>query len=97
MQKITLDQLSEPVRLFLSQVPKTGGVLVEDERGQVCFGVIPYQQASASEQVVARVRLAELQKRVGERLGAQGKSEGELDRILQGDARHSRRKSHQVE
>ncbi|HVA50368.1 MAG TPA: hypothetical protein VNH11_28700 [Pirellulales bacterium] len=85
MQKISMDQLSEPVRLFLSQVPKTGGVLVEDERGRVCFGVIPYQEAPASEQQAARVRLATLQQRVGERLQAQGKSQEELDRLLQDD------------
>lgn len=85
MQKITLDQLSEPVRMFLSQVPKTGGVIVEDERGQARFGVIPYPDDSAAEQAAARIRLAELQQRVGERLLAQGKSEEELDRILQHD------------
>lgn len=83
VQRITLDQLSEPVRLFLSQIPKEGGMLVEDERGRVCFGVIPYREASGSEQAAARLRLAELQQRVGERL--QGKSEEELDRILQDD------------
>jgi hypothetical protein len=85
MQRITLDQLSEPVRLFLSQVPKTGGVIVEDERGRVCFSVVPYQESPVSEQAVARVRLAELQQRVGERLQAQDKAEEELDRILQDD------------
>lgn len=83
MQRIPLGQLSEPVRLFLSQIPKEGGVLVEDEGGRVCFGVIPYQEASASEQAAARVRLAELQQHIGERL--QGKPEEELDRLLQDD------------
>jgi hypothetical protein len=83
MQRISLDQLSEPVRLFLSQIPKEGGMLVEDERGRVCFGVIPYRETSESEQAAARRHLAELHERVGERL--QGKSEGELDRILQDD------------
>jgi hypothetical protein len=81
MQKITLDQLSEPVKLFLSQIPKTGGMLVEDDQGRLCFGVIPYQEATASEQSAARVRLGELQVRVGERLLAHGKSEEELDRL----------------
>ena len=85
MQKITLDELSEPVRLFLSQVPKTGGVIVEDGGGRVCFGVIPYQEAPASEQAAARARLAELQQRVGQQFQAQGKSEEELDRILEDD------------
>ena len=85
MQKITIDELSEPVRLFLSQVPKTGGMIVEDERGRICFGVIPYQEAPASEQAAARVRLGELQRRVGEQLQAQGKSEEQLDRLLQDD------------
>lgn len=83
MQRISLDQLSEPIRLFLSQIPKQGGVLVEDEGGRVCFGVIPYQEAPAPDQAAARLRLAELQQRVAERL--QGKSEEELDRILQDD------------
>ncbi len=83
MQKVTLDQLSEPVKLFLSQVPQTGGMLVEDERGRVCFGVIPYQEAPPEEQTLSRARLADLQQRIGERLRAQDKSEDELDRILQ--------------
>lgn len=85
MKRLALDDLSEPVRLFLSQVPKIGGVLVEDDRGRICFGVIPYQEASATEQHAARERLADLQRRVSERLQTQGKPEEDLDTILQRD------------
>jgi hypothetical protein len=60
-------------------------VLVEDERGLVCFGVIPFQEAPPAEQTAARDRLAELQQRVGERLQGEGKLEDELDRILLDD------------
>lgn len=82
MQKVTISELSEPVRLFFSQVPKHDGVLVEDDNGRACFGIIPYNETSEAEQTAAITRLVDLQKRVGERLAAQGKNEDELDRIL---------------
>lgn len=85
MQKIAISNLSEPVRLFFSQLPKDEGILVEDEKGRACFGVIPYQEASTAQQAAALGRLGELQKRVGDRLAAEGKSEEDLDRILQDD------------
>ena len=81
VQKITTNELSAPVRSFLEQL-SSGGLLVEDESGQACFGVVPYRQANREQRARAEADLAELQKQVGDQMRAEGRSESELDRLL---------------
>ena len=46
MQRIAINQLSEPVREFLAQVQDGQGIVVEDETGRAQYGVIPYVEAA---------------------------------------------------
>ena len=85
MKSVKLTELSEAVRSFLREAFEGGGVVIEDDSGSSHGGVFPYTRASAEEQAESWGRLQALQKRVGDRLRKQGKTEEELDRILQED------------
>ena len=65
MKKVRFAELSEPVRTFLDQVQRGEGLVVEDERGCARYGVIPYEDATLSEQGAAWQRMEQLQKKIG--------------------------------
>lgn len=85
MEKIVITQLSEPVRLFLNHVNPQEGVVIEDETGRARYGIVPFLEASPEERRRAWQRLQAIQKQVGDRLRATGKSEHELDQLLSED------------
>ena len=81
VQKVTIHDLSDPVRNFFEQLAGRG-LLVEDETGRACFGVVPYHRATAEQRIGAAADLAELQKQVGDQMRADGRRESELDSLL---------------
>ena len=83
VQKVTLKDLSAPVRSFLAQAKKRNGVLVEDSRGRALYGVIRYQEATPKNQAAALKRLTQLQRKVGAIMKRHGRTEADLDRLLQ--------------
>ena len=83
LRKIKITELSESVRSFLDEVRSGGGVIVEDESGRPRYGVSPYDQATEDERQAAWLRMRRLQREVRLRMEAEGKTEEELDRILQ--------------
>jgi antitoxin (DNA-binding transcriptional repressor) of toxin-antitoxin stability system len=84
-QKVVLADLSEPIQQFLNQIGPGKAVVVEDESGRACYGIIPYQEATEQEQARALADLRKLQKEIGDRSRALGRSEAELDQILTDD------------
>ena len=82
MQRITITQLSEPVRLFLAQVLQSQGVVVEDENGRAQFGVIPYAEATAEEQAAAWEKLRRLQEKTAKAMGSAGVTEHDVEQAI---------------
>ncbi len=82
MQRITITQLSEPVRLFLAHVLQSQGVVVEDENGLAQFGVIPYAGSTAEEKVVAWEKLRNLQEKTAKAMRSAGVTEHDVERSL---------------
>ena len=78
MQKVTLNQLSEPVRAFLAQVRPGQGIVVEDEDGRAQYGVIPYVEATPAERKQAWLEIQQIQQKVGQSLADQGVTEDDL-------------------
>lgn len=85
MQKVAINQLSEPVREFLAQVRNGQGIVVEDEAGRARYGVIPYVEATPEERKRAWERLQQLQQTIGPRLIEQGVTEDDLIRAALAD------------
>ena len=85
MQKVAINQLSEPVREFLAQVRNGQGIVVEDEAGRAQYGVIPYVEATPEERKRVWERLQQLQQTIGPRLVEQGVTEDDLIRAALAD------------
>jgi len=83
MKIVKLTELDEAVRSFLSQAQQGEGIRVEDASGEPRYSVAPYDRAGEQERAEALARLAKLQKRRRERMEAEGKTEDQLDEILQ--------------
>ncbi len=83
MKKIRFVELSEPVQLFLDQIQRGEGIVVEDESGCARYGVIPYSEATISEQETAWQRIERMQKKVTESLKTHKVSEADIDQLLQ--------------
>ena len=82
MQRIAINQLSEPVRKFLAQVQNGHGIVVEDETGRAQYGVIPYIEAAPQERKQAWERIQQLQQRIGQNLAEQGVTEDDVIRAI---------------
>lgn len=82
MQRVTISQLSEPIRLFLAQVRQGQGIVVEDESGQAKYGIIPYTDASADDKAAAWKSVQRVQKKAAKGLKASGVSEAEVERAI---------------
>jgi len=82
MQRITISQLSEPIRLFLAQVQQGQGIIVEDESGQAKYGIIPYTEASLDEKAAAWKNVQRVQKKAAKGLKASGVSEADVERAI---------------
>lgn len=93
MDRVRLKSLSESVRSFLARVRKGRGLLVEDEGGRVVVQVLPadgqeedaYVEASPEEREAAFKAIEKIQRKVGKMMERTGKTEAELDRLLQED------------
>jgi len=80
MQKIAIEQLSEQVRAFLSQVRNGRGLVIEDEAGRAQYGVIPFVEATPEERSQAWEKIQQLQQKIGQKLADQGVTEEDLIR-----------------
>ena len=85
MQKVALEELSQPVREFLSRVKAGQGILVEDEAGQTRYGVIEYIKASPAEQQEAWGRIRQLQRKTKQTIEEQGGTVEEIERLILAD------------
>lgn len=85
MRKVSIADLSEAVRSFLSEVIESDGVVIEDEAGRPRCGVIPYREASPEEVERANASLERLRRKAGQAMQQQGVSEEDVDRVLQED------------
>ena len=86
MQRITLSELSEPVRLFLSQVHAGQGIVVEDDTGRSQYGIIPYTEATPEEKKAAWQQLQRVQDKVGAAMTQAGVIEADVeDALLEDD------------
>ena len=86
MQRITISQLSEPVRLFLAKVRQGQGIVVEDESGKAQYGIIPYTEATSAEKTSAWKNLQRLQQEKGKAMSEAGVTEEEIEKsILEDD------------
>jgi hypothetical protein len=85
IKKIRLNEIQEPVRTFLDEALSGDGVVIEDAAGQLRGRLRPFTQVSQEERDRALRELRALQATVQQRIDAAGKSEPELDAILQDD------------
>lgn len=83
MRKIKIDDLSAPVRAFLAQATNGNGILVQDGKGRARFGIIPYKEASPARKNAAWKEIQKIQRKVGRTMKETGRTEEELDRLLQ--------------
>jgi hypothetical protein len=85
MQKVALNQLSEPVQEFLARVRDGQGIVVEDEAGRARYGVVEYVEASPAEQKEAWERLQQLQQKTKQAIEDQGGTVDEVERLILAD------------
>lgn len=83
MKKVQINELSEPIRLFLEQLRDGESIMVEDENGRLQCGITPYFKATNEERQQAWRDLEELQDRVAASMDEQGITEEDVDRLLQ--------------
>ena len=83
MDKVRIEQLNESVRSFFAGIGD--GLLVEDEAGRACYGVIPYDEAAPDEEQAAWQRLGQLQDKVEKTMQRKGIKEEDVDQLLQED------------
>ena len=83
MKKVRLTELSEPVRSFLEQVKQGESIMVEDDRGELQYGITPYFEASAAEKRRAKASLEGLWEKTGRAMREAGVTEEDIDRDLQ--------------
>ena len=87
VRKVTLRDLSPPVRSFFDRIKNGHRVVVEDENGRAKYGIVVYREATPKQQAAAWQRLQRLQKKVGKMMERTGKTEAELDKLLQDEDR----------
>ena len=86
MNKIRIDELSQPVRDFLTQATRDGSVVIVDQDGQLQCGITPYFESTHAEKQQALNSLKELQAKVGKSMEGQGVTEDEMMKVLLEDA-----------
>ena len=82
MNKIRLQELSQPIRDFLAQATKDGSVVIVDEDGQLQCGITPYSDATPEEKQQALKSLEQLQAKVGRSMEEQGVTKEDVMRVL---------------
>jgi len=82
---VKLADLSDDVQSFLGQAGEEGGILVEDEEGNPCCSVAGFRRPTPEQRRKALESLAEIQRNVRLQMEADGRTEDEIDRILQED------------
>ena len=85
MRKVTITKLSKSVQSFLARVRNGDSIIVQDEAGRARVGVIPYQEATPAQKKKAWKDVKRIQTKVGKMMRKKGKTEAQLDRILQDD------------
>jgi len=84
-RQITLSELSEPVRAFLSQVNDGLGMVISDEAGRIRYGVIAYNEPPREVREKALENLRRLQEHTAKAMSEQGVTEDDLDELLRDD------------
>jgi len=82
MKKIQLSDLGEPVRKVLADAGRGESVVIEDEKGQPRYGVIPFRNPTDQQKQRAWEKLKHLQQKVGASMQEQGVTEDDLVREL---------------
>jgi hypothetical protein len=86
MQKVPINQLSQPVREFLARVTVGQGILIEDEAVRTRYQVVKYIEASPEEQKKAWRGIQKAQQKIGKELTKQGVTEDDIIKaVLQDD------------
>jgi hypothetical protein len=86
MKRVRLDELGQTLRQELAAIGDDESMVIEDENGQACYGVIPYRRPSAEQKQRAWERLRRLQVKVGKSIEEQGISEDDvLQELLKDD------------
>ena len=84
-KNVNIKELSQPIQSFLTDVKDGDAVLVADDTGQIQYSVVRFAQASKAERDKAWRYIEEIQTDVGQMMKRTGKTEEELDRLLQED------------
>lgn len=82
MNKIRINELSQPVRDFLARATKEGSVVIVDEDGQLQCGITPYTDATPAEKQQALKSLEKLQAKVGRSMEEKGVTEDDVMQVL---------------
>jgi hypothetical protein len=82
MQKVALNQLSEPVQEFLARARVGQGIVVEAEAGRARYGVVEYVEASPAEQKEPWERLQQLQQKTKRAIEEQGGTVDEVEGVI---------------
>jgi len=85
MQKVRLNDLSDPVRSFLAPAGKGEVIIVEDDSGRAAYSVVPIVRASAEIRQRAWNDILRLQQQVGESMKRHGITEDDIDRELRAE------------
>jgi len=83
MKKIRLSEMSEAVRLFVSQAFQSGGVEIQDDTGQLQGSFVPYRDPTPEERRRGQAALEELWEKTGPAMQESGVTEADIDRELQ--------------
>jgi hypothetical protein len=85
MKKIRLSEVSEAVRLFVSQALQSGGVEIQDDTGQLRGSFVPYRDPTPEERLRGQAALETLWEKTGAAMQEAGVTEADIDRELQQD------------
>jgi len=85
MKKIRLTEMSEAERRLLTDAEQSGGLVVEDDRGQTRSRLYAYREPTEVQRQAAWEGMKDFQKNVQQSFDEQALTEDDLDRLLQED------------
>ena len=86
MQRIAINELSEPIRVFLANAGPQQGIVVEDEQGRTQYRIIPFTEGTAADKAAAFEELQRVQNSLGAAMKAAGVTDEDIERAaLEGD------------
>jgi hypothetical protein len=83
MKRIQLAEVSEAVRMFVTQALQSGGVEIEDENGRLRGTFVPYRDPTPDQRRRAQAKLEELWETTRRAMQEAGVTEEDIDRELQ--------------